>query len=294
LPTDAFGFEFSDGALLLLMSATLKITAECIQIALALVGAVLLWRLALSPAARARRTLSPLPPWNAPIVGFLQFCLSVVVGGFAASLLAIMGAKLLALRGDAVTIFYGALAQFGLLAGAVIYWTQIERVRPSRPLVRPGIFVTGATTFLIALPLVHVTANAWQFFLKLCGLPVDHQDLIGMFAHADSPWMLAILILLAVIVAPLTEELVFRAGLFRYFRTRMPHSVALAAPAIFFATLHVNWNTLQGLATLAPLVVLAVVFSLAYERTAQIGTAIVAHALFNLNTVILIFCGVGL
>ena len=43
-------------------------------------------------------------------------------------------------------------------------------------------------------------------------------------------------------------------------------------------------------ASLAPLVVLAVAFSLAYERTGHIGTAIVAHALFNLNTVILIFC----
>jgi hypothetical protein len=115
-----------------------------------------------------------------------------------------------------------------------------------------------------------------------------------MFAHADSPWLLTILIVLAVIIAPLTEELVFRAGLFRYFRTRMPRSVALVAPSVFFATLHVNWATLQGLASLAPLVVLAIAFSIAYERTGQIGTAIVAHALFNLNTVVMIFCGVGL
>jgi membrane protease YdiL (CAAX protease family) len=39
-------------------------------------------------------------------------------------------------------------------------------------------------------------------------------------------------------------------------------------------------------------VVLAVIFSLAYERTGRIGTAIVAHALFNLHTVVLIFAGV--
>jgi membrane protease YdiL (CAAX protease family) len=35
-------------------------------------------------------------------------------------------------------------------------------------------------------------------------------------------------------------------------------------------------------------------FSLAYEHTGNIGTPIVAHALFNLNTVILIFSGLPL
>lgn len=37
---------------------------------------------------------------------------------------------------------------------------------------------------------------------------------------------------------------------------------------------------------------LAVIFSLAYERTGHIGTPIVAHALFNLNTVLLILSGI--
>ena len=42
-----------------------------------------------------------------------------------------------------------------------------------------------------------------------------------------------------------------------------------------------------GLPSLVPLIVLAVVFCLAYERTGTIGTTIVAHALFNLNTFVL-------
>jgi membrane protease YdiL (CAAX protease family) len=114
-----------------------------------------------------------------------------------------------------------------------------------------------------------------------------------MFANAESPWLFGTMLALAVVIAPLTEELVFRAGLFRYFRMRMPHGVALLVPALLFASLHVNWATLEGLASLLPLVALAVMFSLAYERTGQIGTSIVAHALFNLNTVVLILSGVG-
>jgi hypothetical protein len=276
------------------MADTLKVAAESLEIALALVGVVLLWRLVLSPAARARRTFAPLPPWNASVVQFLQFCLFVIGGAFIAGMVAAVSLQFLPLRGDAATVFNGSAAQLGMIAGIAAYWAGIERVRLKGPILPRGIFVSGLATFLIALPALHATANAWQYFLQLCGLPIDHQDLIGMFAHADSPWLLTILIVLAVIIAPLTEELVFRAGLFRYFRTRMPRSVALVAPSVFFATLHVNWATLQGLASLAPLVVLAIAFSIAYERTGQIGTAIVAHALFNLNTVVMIFCGVGL
>ena len=115
-----------------------------------------------------------------------------------------------------------------------------------------------------------------------------------MFANVESPTLLVIMIILAIGTAPVTEELVFRAGLFRYFRTRMPRWLALTAPALLFAVLHVNWQTLEGLASVGPLVMLAIIFSLAYERTGRIGTSMVAHGLFNLNTIMLIFSGVGI
>ena len=129
--------------------------------------------------------------------------------------------------------------------------------------------------------------------MKALDLPTERQSLIAMFANADSPLLLAIMISLAVVVAPLTEELVFRAGLFRYLRSRIPRWLALSVSALLFASLHVNWSTLEGLTSFVPLAVLAVMFSLGYERTGKIGTAIVAHALFNLNTIVLIFSGVG-
>ena len=48
-----------------------------------------------------------------------------------------------------------------------------------------------------------------------------------------------------------------------------------------------------GLVSLAPLVVLATIYCLAYERTGSIGTTIVDHSLFNLNMTLLIMAGVG-
>jgi hypothetical protein len=56
----------------------------------------------------------------------------------------------------------------------------------------------------------------------------------------------------------------------------------------------VTWGgKFEGLSSLVPLTVLAVVFCVAYERTGLIGTTIVAHALFNLNTFVQVAAGFG-
>jgi uncharacterized protein len=263
-----------------------------LEIVLAIAGAVLLWRLVLSPAARARPSPPALPRWEVSVAEFLVFLLFVIGGSFVAAVVAGVVGKQLPLRGDEVTVFHGAVAQLGMLAGVWLYWSRPERDPPRFLPIRRNIFLAGAATFLLSLPILILIAALWAGLLQAVGLPTDRQSLIGMFANAESPWMLGIMFTLAVVIAPLTEELIFRAGLFRYFRTRLPRWLALVGPALFFASLHVNWATLEGLASLAPLVALAVIFSLAYERTGQIGTAIVAHALFNFHTVLLILSGV--
>lgn len=275
------------------MSNALPYLVGALELGLVLGGAILLWRLVASPAARARPTPGFLEPWDAPVMEFLTFIVLVLMGSVLAAAAAGLVARSLALRGDAATVCSGAAAQLGMLVGVATYRFGIEK-RPFGPAAAPpGIFVSGVTTFLISLPLLVATASGWEFLLKQLGLPAERQDLIAMFANAESPWLLAVMIALAVIIAPLTEEFVFRAGLFRFLRTRLPRRVALILPAVVFAALHVNWETLQGLASFAPLVVLAVVFSLAYERTGRIGTAIVAHAFFNLNTILVIFSGIA-
>ncbi len=276
------------------MSERATLIATTYDILLLIVGLGLLWRLVVSPAARAERKPSPLLPWEAPVSEFLTFLMFVICGSMGA--VVAVGALLrrLPLAGDAVTVINGAGAQLGMLAGIAAYHFGVDRTRRGAA-TQPGgnIFVAGAATFLISLPILTATSVLWETALKTCGLPAEKQDLIHMFTEIDSPWQLSVMIALAVAIAPVTEELTFRAGLFRYFRTRMPRGVALAAPAVIFASLHVNWNTLDGLASLLPLIALAIIFSLAYERTGRIGTSMVAHALFNLNTVILIFAGVS-
>lgn len=265
-----------------------------LELGMLLAGLALLWRLVLSPAARLRRGESPLRPWNAPLQAFFVFLLCIFLGTLFTAAAGGILARALSLSGDALKIFSGASAQAGMVAGVLAYHFGRERLPVETAAPRVRIWSSGVATFLISLPILTATDLAWQAFLKLAGIEAPRQDLIRMFTEADSVAMLATLTILAVVVAPIAEELVFRAGLFQYFRTRMPHTVAVLAPALFFAVLHIsNWRTLEGFASVGPLVALAVVFSIAYERTGRIGTTIVAHALFNLNTVLRIFVGTG-
>jgi membrane protease YdiL (CAAX protease family) len=153
---------------------------------------------------------------------------------------------------------------------------------------------SGLATFVIALPIVTAANLAWMELLTAVGLPVEQQDLLKIFIQTDSTPMLVLMIGLATVVAPVAEELLFRATIFRYVRTRVPRWIALVIPGLIFAALHVNWTSrnLEGLPSFVPLVTLAVIFSIAYERTGRIGTAMVAHGLFNFHTILLLFAGV--
>ena len=247
------------------------------ELALLLSGAWLLWRLVLSPSARAERKPPVLAPWEIFVTDFFLFIWLVIIGGLAVQLGTSQLLKHASLDADQRLIFVGSAFHFGMLGGMVAFRLFVRRPKISEPLVTLHPVLSGIATFLVSLPILALVSFAWQGILQLCGIPAEKQDLIDLFANAKSPGLLAFMIALATLVAPVTEELLFRAGLFRYARTRLPRWAALLLPACLFGALHVN------LASFAPLVALGIIFSLAYERTGRIATTIVAHGLFNLN-----------
>jgi len=263
------------------------ITALAVELALMLGGLALLWRVQLSPAAPARRQPPALTAWTIALPDFCLFVWCVIAGGFLGQLALVQGLKSSSLDGDIQQVLAGAAFQFGMLSGCVGFALFAPGGRdftwPQRTFLRAGL-----VTFAIALPLLVTVGILWTLFLNRVGLPAERQELIGLFAEAKSPFLLGSLVVLASIVAPITEELVFRAGLFRYARTRLPRWAALLLPAVVFGALHGN------LASFPQLVVLGVIFSLAYERTGNIAVPMLAHALFNLNTIALILSGIDL
>jgi membrane protease YdiL (CAAX protease family) len=263
-----------------------------IQAALLVGGIVLLYRHVLSPAARAAsRQAGPLKAWNISIADFLSFLFLMVGGGLVSSFIGGLVIARLEASEDTKVMLGSAVFQLGLLIGPAVLPLNLGH-HPLRPTLNRSTLRSGLATFFIAIPIVTLVNILWIQFLTFAELPTKQQDLVRLFTDAKSPGLIALFIVFATIIAPITEELLFRATMFRYLRTRVPRWIALLVPGTIFAALHVNWITFDGLPSLAPLVTLAVIFSLAYERTGQIATAIVAHSLFNLLTILMVLLGV--
>ncbi len=195
--------------------------------------------------------------------------------------------------------------QIGMLAGLAHAWFwhlrprqketladyPIEPTSPRRP--EPGLppdttrraIARGALAFVTLLPLVWATSFAWQALLPLFGVEPEAQELVTLFANSGDLPALACMIVLAVIIAPLTEETLFRIGLFRWLRSRTPRAIALLVPALTFAAMH------GSLSVFLPLAVLAIGLALAYERGGHPLTPIITHSLFNLHTIVLLLAG---
>ena len=262
-----------------------------VEALLLLAGVILLGRYLFSRGARA--TDGPercLEPWDVTVSDFLFFVLVIIAGALISGFI---GGLILArfdLAEDTKMIFASAAFQLGLLIGPALVPLKLGH-HPLNPPLGNGALQSGLVTFLISLPIVTLVNWLWLETLQLLGLPTEQQDLLRMFTESTHVGLIALIIVLATVVAPIAEELLFRATLFRFLRTRIPRWIALLLPGTIFAALHVNWSTYEGLPSLAPLITLAVVFSVAYERTGRISTAIIAHGLFNLHTIVLLLSG---
>lgn len=269
--------------------------AAAAQIAFCIAGLALLLWLTLSAAGRARLQVR-LAEWRIPAIDFACFLCFGFAGCVAVSAVAGFTLRHAHLGTDAATLLSPVAVDGGILvglAGFQLMYAGRESAAAGRTDV-PLALRTGLATFLIAAPLLFAALWASEFAMKRMGLPVEKQAVVDMFEGMHSAPMKWGFVVLAATIVPAAEELVFRAGLFRYFRTRMPRWAAILGTSALFGAAHVAWGDhMAGLVSLAPLVVLATIYCLAYERTGSIGTTIVAHSLFNLNMTLLIMAGVG-
>lgn len=258
-----------------------------IELLLMLAGLVLLWRLAFS--TRGRAAPRRLRAWEVSGTNFFIFIWMIMCGIFLGPVFVGVWMKTQSFSRDVQTIYATAGMQLGMLAailGFKFTFARRESPAPQDPAIPPppNSFLAGCVTYLIVLPVVIGLSFAWQLVLKTLGIDAPPQEALELMRNAGTiPFI--VLLVSAVVIAPISEELTFRAGIFRFMRTRTPRWLALLLPSAIFGAMHAN------LLSFLPLVGLGVVFSLAYERTGRIGTTMVAHALFNLSTTLVVLAG---
>jgi membrane protease YdiL (CAAX protease family) len=89
--------------------------------------------------------------------------------------------------------------------------------------------------------------------------------------------------LVTILLVPFAEELLFRGILYPWLKQVGFPRLALWGTAFLFAAVHVN------LVTFIPLMVLALVLTVLYERTGNLLAPITAHALFNAMNFVLLY-----
>src|ERR1051325_6834959 len=131
---------------------------------------------------------------------------------------------------------------------------------------------TGAILLLAAYPMVLLAEVVTQ---KLSHGDLEKQGIIELFTASGALEQRIMIILLAVMVAPLAEEFFFRFFLYGVLRQYFGRAIGVVFSALLFAAVHAH------LPSFAPLFVLGVCFTVAYEWSGSLLVSMTMHALFN-------------
>lgn len=198
-----------------------------------------------------------------------------------------------------------AVGGSGLVQGLGFAWRKVPRGAQF-----------GALGAIILLPIVWFILQIMGWLYDLIGFehPAEHELLLAMH-DAQQAWVRVVLVLAAVLIAPLFEEMLFRGHLQTLIRRMvmrwmqdtpappplpLPDAAAAPLPIDYFSSKTSDGGANSLLATWIAIVVTSILFALvhpmwmwpaifclaiglgyAYERTGNLWTCITIHCLFN-------------
>jgi membrane protease YdiL (CAAX protease family) len=183
----------------------------------------------------------------------------------------------------ALTTALSALGQFGgwLVCLIIVSRTKGRSLRADFGfLVRPkdwwAVLAGGALEIVLLIPLIPILI-----------LARGHTEDVVNELRDSSGAKRAVLVVLAALIAPAIEELLFRGLLQRSLRRRLQPAVAIGIAAAAFAFAHPLLSpTLGTLAVVPALYAFGAISGVAAERTGNLSVSILLHVGFNLPTVL--------
>jgi membrane protease YdiL (CAAX protease family) len=179
-----------------------------------------------------------------------------------------------------LAILAGTQAGPGCSPRAVLGLVAPRQIRPGRIF---GIFAAGVFAYMAASMAM---AQVWRLWGE-GGTQLPRQDVVSIVTSIKSPPVLAAALVLAVFLAPLAEELVFRRALYIPLRNALGVPAATLLVSLVFAAAH---GYVWGFPQLA---ILSVMFVALYESTGTLWASVLGHAFHNALMLVLLF-SVGL
>ena len=131
---------------------------------------------------------------------------------------------------------------------------------------------TAVVLLLAATPLILLAEALTQ---NAFGSGSSRQEIVDLFNSSRTIGQRVGIIVLAVVVAPISEEFIFRFFLYGVVRRYFGIAIGLVFNSLLFAAAHTH------LPSAAPLFVLGGCFTLAYEWSGSILVSMAMHSLFN-------------
>ena len=131
---------------------------------------------------------------------------------------------------------------------------------------------TGAILLFFAYPLI-----LWSDIItqRLFGGGSSRQNIVEFFSGSPTLEQRIMIIVFAIVVAPVIEEFLFRFFLYNVIKRYFGRLIGVAFSALLFAAAHAHFPSF------VPLFVLGSCFAIAYEWSGSVLVAMTMHSLFN-------------
>lgn len=172
---------------------------------------------------------------------------------------------------------------FALIAGLVhlrkLTWSSAFGIRSQGWLGDAG---WGVVILVGVMPLILGYNIVAQMIMEWVGITPDVQDVTRVISESSSATTKLYFALLALIVAPVVEELIFRGILLPAITRMAGIKPAIIAVSVLFAAVHGHWPSF------VPLFMLSVALCLAYIHRGSLVTSMAMHSVFNSLTIAVI------
>jgi len=182
--------------------------------------------------------------------------------------------------GVLATGYLAELALVGLVArgSGVGFFASVGLIRPQR-----GGAVTWAVLAVIGAVVARGFASAYAGLMQLLPIDVPSAEANPLSLFPGGGFSILVLVLVVVVIAPFTEEVVFRGVLLPALGTRWGTAAGVVISSALFAGLHFSAYIF------VPIAGAALVFCWTALRFRSLWPAYVAHATFNGIAVVLLF-----
>jgi membrane protease YdiL (CAAX protease family) len=221
-------------------------------------------------------------PWKlADFLGVMALLIALLTMGIASNLMATASPGDTAPVPGRIVNFVIALCLYGTIFAIVhlmvqnrgTSWRAAFGFKSPRQ-VSALLMALGVT--LIAFPITYclgILSSEFMTHVHLTPVPQQSVQLLQETVSIEPQIYLAVM---AIVVAPITEELLFRGVLYPFVKQHGYPRLALWGTAILFGVLHLN------LMTFLPLTFLGLLLAWLYDMTDNLAAPIFAHSLFNL------------